>query len=357
MFTFMNLYCTLKGRGRKVSRYKLRPIVLAVLILTSLLGAQTNLAIIPLDAKGVSDIEASVITDRLGLELSKTGLFTVLGQGEMKEILAIQNFPLTGRESEEDVAEAGQLLGVEQMMVGSVIKIGNTFTVVLKLHNAQSGAIVQATSYDHQGTIAQLWDPGMSVLARIIAGKLVEPTREFVPAADLYLAPARIAEPLVEPAGEFVPAAGLYVAPAARRGNLYFLSRAGLGHSGWGDTGRVLTAEVGGRIVSLSWGGQIGYGSASGNKLWIDFLSIYDYSFNVALLYEMSLWRLFTQFGWGFVSDEKIGGFGYRLRVGLDITSGKFILIRPSADLNLGFLEGQSSYAIGLDFGLKLFNP
>jgi len=79
--------------------------------------------------------------------------------------------------------------------------------------------------------------------------------------------------------------------------------------------------------------------------------------YNVALPYELSLWRLFVQFGWGFVSDQKIGGFGYRLRAGLDITSGKFILIRPSVDLNLGFLEGQSSYAFGLDFGLKLFNP
>lgn len=326
--------------GHMVNRYKLRPIVLAVLILASLLGAQTNLAIIPLDAKGISDIEASVLTDRLGLELFKTGLFTVLDQGKMKEILAIQNFPLTGRESEEDLAEAGQLLGVEQMMVGSVIKIGNTCTVILKLHDARSGAIVQVTSYDHLGTIAQLWNPGMSVVARIIAGKLVEPAREFVPAADRYVAPARIAEPLVEPARVPVPAADQYVAPAARRGNIYFLSRAGLGHSGWGDT--------------LSWGGQIGYGNASGNKLWIDFLSIYDYSFNVALLYEISLWRLFVQFGWGFVSDQKTGAFGYRLRAGLDITSGKFILIRPSADLNLGFLEGQSSYAFGLDFGLKI---
>lgn len=228
-------------------------------------------------------------------------------------------------------------------MVGSVIKIGNTYSVILRLIDARSGAILQVTSYDHPGTLAQLWSPGMSVVARIIARKLAERAREFVAAADQYMAPARIAEPLVEPARVPVPAAVQYVAPAARRGNLYFLSRLGYGYSGWGDT--------------LSWGGQIGYGNVSGNKVWIDFLSIYDHSFNVALLYEMSLWRLFTQFGWGFVSDQETGAFGYRLRVGLDITSGKFILIRPSADLNLGFLEGQSSYAFGLDFGLKLFNP
>ena len=103
-----------------MNRYKLRPIVLAVVILTSLLGAQTNLAIIPLDAKGVSDIEASVITDRLGHELNNTGVFKVLDQYKMKEILAIQNFPLTGRESEEDLAEAGQLLGVKQIMSGNI---------------------------------------------------------------------------------------------------------------------------------------------------------------------------------------------------------------------------------------------
>ena len=323
-----------------MNRYKLRPIVLAVLILTSLLGAQTSLAILPLDAKGISDIEASIITDRLSLELSRTGLFTVLERGKMEGILLEYYYDLAYGDWERNIVAVGQLLGVEQILFSSIIKTGNTFWVIGRLFDAGSGVIVRMASFDQWATVAQLWNPGMSVLAQAIAGQLVEPARPFAPAADEKVAAAGIAGQLVASAQQFVPAAEVTVLPATRRGDIFFVSRLGYGHSGWGDT--------------LSWGGQIGYGKVSGNKVWIDFLSIYDYSFNVTILYEVSLWRLFTQFGWGFVSDEEVGAFGYRLRAGLDISPVKFLLIRPSADLNLGFLEGQSSYGLSLDFGLKL---
>jgi len=340
--------------GHMVNRHKLRLKVLSVVILTSLLGAQTNLAIIPLDTKGVSDIEASVLTDRLGLELYKTGLFTILERDKVEKILSEQYFQLPICKSKEHLLEAGRRLGVEQLMVGNVNKIGNTCSVTLKLIDARSGAIVQVVNYDHPGTLAQLWDPGMRVVAHTIAAQFVAPAKYIIAVTDPKEAAIPFsdaeqavlfgeAEQLVKQARQPVPVADQYVAPVARRGNIYFLSRVGLGYSGWGDT--------------LSWGGQIGYGNASGGKIWIDFLNIYDYSFNMTILYELRLWRLFTQFGWGFVSDQKIKAFGYRLRFGFDITSGKFILIRPSVDLNLGFLQGQSSYAFGLDFGLKLFNP
>ncbi len=316
-----------------MNRYKLRPIGLAVLVLTSLLGAQTSLAILPLDAKGISDIEGSVITDRLNLELSKTGLFTILERGEMEGILLDYHFDLADGDWERNIVTVGQLLGVNQILFSSIIKTGDTFLVIGRLFDAGSGAIVQTARFDQWATVAQLWNPGMSVLAQTIAEQLAEPERQVVP----------VTEQLDESAREFIPAADQMLAPATRRGDIFFVSRLGYGYSGWGDT--------------LSWGGQIGYGYASGNKIWIDFLNIYDYSFNMTILYELSLWRLFAQAGWGYVSDQDIGAFGYRFRAGFDITSGKTILIRPAAAVNLGFLQGQSNYAFGLDFGLKLFNP
>ncbi|MCH7939865.1 MAG: hypothetical protein IID13_08980 [Candidatus Marinimicrobia bacterium] len=184
---------------------KLRLIVFFVAVLASLAGAQTNVAIIPLDAKGVSDIEASVLTDRLAFELFKTGLFTVLERGKMEEILAEQDFQLTGCVTEECLVEVGQLLGVEQMMAGSVSKIGNTYSVILRLIDAQSGAIVQVAGYDHQGSIDQLLSQGMGVVARSIADQLVE-----------RAAPA-------------IPVVSKGAASAARQGHLYFFPRLGLG--------------------------------------------------------------------------------------------------------------------------------
>jgi len=265
-----------------VNRYKLRFLVLAVLILTSLLSAQTNLAIIPFDAKGVSDIEAGVLTDRLGLELSKTGLFTVLERGKMDSILTKQDFQITGCVTEECLVEVGQLLGVEQIMAGSVSRIGSTYSVILRLIDAGSGAIVQLTSYDHQGTIAQLWSPGMSVVASRFTGQLVEPDGQPVPVNDREVASAARHTRRV------------------RKGDLYFLSRLGIGHSGWGNV--------------LSWGGQIGYGRKSRGKVFVDVLSMYDYeikrnnSLNILSLYEFGIWVLYLQFGAGYVYDQNIPG-------------------------------------------------
>ncbi len=94
------------------------------------------MAVIPLDAKGVSEIEASVLTERLALELFHTGRFTVLERGKMEEILTEQDFQLTGCVSEECLVEVGQLLGVEAMMAGSVSRIGETYSVILRLISA-----------------------------------------------------------------------------------------------------------------------------------------------------------------------------------------------------------------------------
>ena len=202
--------------GHVLIRYKLRFIVRAVLILTSLLSAQTNLAIIPFEARGISDIEAGILTDRLGLELSKTGLFTVLEQGKMDSILTKQNFQITGCVTEECLVEVGQLLGVEQMMVCSVSRIGTTYSVILRLIDAQSGAVVQLTSYDHQGTLAQLWGSGMGIVVSRFVGQLVEPDGQPVPVDEQKVASA---------------------ARRVRKGDLYFFFKLGIGHSGWPRTG------------------------------------------------------------------------------------------------------------------------
>jgi len=71
-------------------------------------------------------------------------------------------------------------------------------------------------------------------------------------------------------------------------------------------------------------------------------------------LYEFGIWVLYWQFGVGYVSDQNIAGIGYRVGGGINFTLGKNLIIRPAVALNLGKKEGQSSYAFGLDFGLKM---
>ncbi|MEE9465771.1 MAG: DUF2380 domain-containing protein [Candidatus Neomarinimicrobiota bacterium] len=315
-------------RGNKVNHPKLRPIVFIVAVLASLAAAQTNVAIIPLDAKGVSDIEASVLTDRLAFELFKTGLFTVLERGKMEEILTEQNFQLTGCVTEECLVEVGQLLGVEQMLAGSVSKIGNTYSVILRLIDAQSGAIVQVAGYDHRGSIDELLSRGMGVVARDIAGEPVEPAEPVAPVT-------------VEPE-----------ATATKQGRIYVLPRVAVGF-----------AELGRELVI---GGQFGYGHESWGKLYVDFLLGWSHSFNIVAVYEPGFRPLYWQFGVGLVGssfyredwgeDDYVEGFGIRVGVGYNYTLGKYLLIRPALEFNLGPDSHQNNYAISLNFGIQTGN-
>ncbi len=297
---------------------KLLPIAFSLAILTSLIGAQTNVAIIPLDAKGVSDIEASVLTDRLAFELFKTGLFTVLERGKMEEILAEQDFQLTGCVTEECLVEVGQLLGVEQMLAGSVSKIGNTYSVLLRLIDAESGAIVKVAGYEHQGTIDQLLCQGMGVVALSIAGDPVERASPVIPLANKGVA-------------------------SSAQGHIYVFPRLGVGFSDMGP--------------GLSAGGQIGYGNESWGKVFIDFLGITPESFSTLVLYEPGFRPLYWQVGLGYNETGSIGnGLVIRVGLGYNYALGNYLLLRPALELDLGFEQRTSNAAIHLNFGFKTPN-
>ncbi len=310
-----------------MAKPRLRSIAFTVAILVAIASAQTNVAVIPLDAKGVSEIEASVLTERLALELFRTGRFTVLERGKMDEILTEQDFQLTGCVTEECLVEVGQLLGVEQMMAGSVSRIGETYSVILRLISAETGAIVEVASYDHRGAIDELLSAGMRVVALSIAGQKVEPARPFVSAADQKVASSDL------------------------QGHLYLFPRLGIGFPSL--------------VTSFSWGGQVGYGNESWGKIFVDFLAIDDVGcINILVLYEPGFRPLFWQFGIGLVSDvyydeyedsnKYVEGLGFRVGLGYNYALGTYIMIRPAVELNLGLKEHQSNWAINLNFGFKL---
>ena len=68
----------------------------AVLLLASTLPLaardKMQIAVLDLQPKGVSKVLAGAVTDIIRSEMVKTGLFTVLERGQMKEILKEQEF-------------------------------------------------------------------------------------------------------------------------------------------------------------------------------------------------------------------------------------------------------------------------
>ncbi len=112
-----------------------------------------SIAVLDLDGRGISAIEAATLTDRLRSELVKTGAVTVVERGQMQTILAEQDFQMAGCTSDECAVEIGQMLGVTMMYSGSIGKIGATYTVDVRGVSVETGEIVNTMSRDYRGEI------------------------------------------------------------------------------------------------------------------------------------------------------------------------------------------------------------
>ena len=112
-----------------------------------------SIAVLDLEGRGISAMEAASLTDRLRSELVKTGAVTVVERGQMQTILAEQDFQMAGCTSDECAVEIGQMLGVTMMYSGSIGKIGSTYTVDVRGVSVETGQIINTMSRDYRGEI------------------------------------------------------------------------------------------------------------------------------------------------------------------------------------------------------------
>ncbi|MBU1875166.1 PEGA domain-containing protein, partial [bacterium] len=132
--------------------------IIAILLFSSFLFSQGNVAILDLDAIGITNIEALTLTEELRTKIVNTNKFAVMERERMDQILAEQAFSLSGCTSTECVIEVGEILLVDMMIAGSVGKIGETYTVNLKLFKVETSQIIQSVSERYQGTKDGLLD-------------------------------------------------------------------------------------------------------------------------------------------------------------------------------------------------------
>jgi len=85
---------------------------------------EITIAVLEFEGKGVSQSETSTLTDRLRDEMFNTGIYIVLERGKMDEVLKEQGFQQTGCVTSECAVEVGNMLGVQQMIGGSIGKVG-----------------------------------------------------------------------------------------------------------------------------------------------------------------------------------------------------------------------------------------
>ncbi len=134
------------------------------------LETSKTLAILDFEGIGVPAQEARILTNRLGTYMVQLRSYQVIERGQMEEILAEQDFQLTGCTSNECAVEIGQLLGVQQMLAGSFGKLGTVYTIDMRIIDVLTGRITKTTSYDIEGSINLLLTEGLAEAVRRIAG-------------------------------------------------------------------------------------------------------------------------------------------------------------------------------------------
>jgi hypothetical protein len=133
-----------------------------------------HVAVHNLQAQGIEEASAVLISDRLRSELFATGAFTVLERGQMEEILKEQGFQQAGCLSDACVVEVGQLLGVGQMITGSIGKVGKTYTLNARVIDVKTGQITNSVNTDCKCPI----DDVLSKSTKELAGMLAAPIEQ-----------------------------------------------------------------------------------------------------------------------------------------------------------------------------------
>ena len=115
------------------------------------------IAVVDFEARGVPVYEAQIIAERVRAELVQSGLFKVMERGQMESILKEQGFAQSGACTDAScVVQMGQLLSVNQIVTGSVGKLGGMYTLNVKLVDVASGEIILTRNEDVSGKIEDI---------------------------------------------------------------------------------------------------------------------------------------------------------------------------------------------------------
>ena len=157
-------------------------LLLSVLILllpfhSDILSAQEiekiRVAVFDFDGKGITQDEATTLTERFRSVLIETDKFVMVERQKVNLILEELGLQMTGVVSEQSLSEAGAMLGVQRIVTGSIGKIEDTYTVDIRVVDVQSAKLMGSISRNTTGTKENLLAL-LERMAKNLAGIKVE---------------------------------------------------------------------------------------------------------------------------------------------------------------------------------------
>ncbi|MBL7961029.1 PEGA domain-containing protein [bacterium] len=159
---------------------KVLPFLLLAFFCISLSAQEkkTQVAVLEFQTSGgIEKSEVSALSNRFRGILVKTKSFEVIEREKMNEVLKSQDFNMSDAcNTAECAVQVGQLLGVEAMIAGDIGKVGDTYTIDLRLIDVQTGKIIQTQTQDFVGKVDGLLGV-MQVIANSFAGTEIKAPR------------------------------------------------------------------------------------------------------------------------------------------------------------------------------------
>src|SRR3989339_528117 len=179
--------------------------ILAALGIAQNSDKRMTVALSELEGRGLAEGEALTLTDALSGHLSNTNAFRIMARGKMDMILKEQGFQQSGACTDQAcIVEMGQLLGVQQMITGSIGKVGGTYSVSVRMISVATSEIIRTLSKVYKGQIDGVLTDVLPAIASELA-QAVSPSATKVTAAPVAAA-AVPAAAVVAPASAPAPA-------------------------------------------------------------------------------------------------------------------------------------------------------
>ena len=130
-------------------------------------AAQKAMAVIDFEPINLGAGEALALTERFRTEIQMIDTINVyIDRSSMETVLLEQGFQQSGCSSDECAVEMGQMLGAEEIIVGSIGLIGSTYSVNIRSISVENGKINRTASRDFRGEIDYVLTPGMQQIAQ-----------------------------------------------------------------------------------------------------------------------------------------------------------------------------------------------
>jgi len=116
-----------------------------------------RVAVLDLESRGLSADEILTISDNLRTSLIESRYFKVISRTDMNRILEEQKFQRSNLVNETQyIAQMGKILAVPKIVVGSVGRVGRTYSIVLRLVDVETSTIECSVAEDVKGEVDEL---------------------------------------------------------------------------------------------------------------------------------------------------------------------------------------------------------